>query len=61
MNMGMVGHGLAPGVKHSSYTDLCAKPFGVSRDGLQCLGRDPHQQSIDHRLVLEGDLSDGAW
>ena len=57
----MVGHGLAPGVKHSSYTDLCAQPFGIGRNGLQGLGRDPHQQSIDNRFVLEGDLSNVTW
>lgn len=57
----MVGHGLAPGVEHSGYTDLCAQPFGVSCNGLQGLGRDPHQQCIDDRLVLEGDLSNATW
>jgi hypothetical protein len=48
-------------MEYGGDTDLCAQPFGVSSDGLQGLGRDPHQQSIDNRLVLEGDLSNVTW
>jgi hypothetical protein len=61
MDMGMVGHRLAPGVKYGCDTDLCAQPFGIGRNGLQGLGRDLHQQCIDNRLVLEGDLSNATW
>jgi hypothetical protein len=61
MDMGMVGHRLAPGVEYSGDANLCAQPFGIGSNGLQRLRRDPHQQSIDNRLVLEGDLSDTTW
>lgn len=54
----MVGHRLAPGVKHGGDADLGAQPSGVGGDGLQCLSRDPHQQCIHDRLVLESDLGD---
>ncbi|OCP34419.1 hypothetical protein BC360_30060 [Ensifer sp. LC163] len=61
MDVGMMGHRLTPGVKYGGDTDLCSQPFGIGRDGLQRLGRDPHQQCIHDRLVLEGDLSDATW
>lgn len=54
----MVGHRLAPGVKHGGDADLGAELSGVGGDGLQCLSRDPHQQCIHDRLVLKSDLGD---
>lgn len=36
MDMRMVGHRLAPGVKHGGDADLGAEPSGVGGDGLQC-------------------------
>lgn len=54
----MVGHRLAPGVKHGGDADLGTQPSGVGGDGLQCLSRNPHQQCIHDRLVLESDLGD---
>lgn len=61
MDMGMVGHRLAPGVEYSGDADLCAQPFGIGRDDLQRLSGDTHQQCINNRLVLEGDLSNATW
>jgi hypothetical protein len=58
MDMGMMGHRLAPCVQHGGDADLGAKPSGIGGDGLQCHGRDPHQQGIHGRLVLESDLGD---
>ncbi len=56
-----MGHRLAPGVKYGGDADLGAQPFGIGGDRLQRLGRDPHQQRIDDRLVVEGDLGDARW
>lgn len=53
---GMVGHRLAPGVKHGSDADLGAAPSGVGGDVLQCLSRDANQPCIHDRLVLKSDL-----
>lgn len=57
------GHGdggSSPGPRCEArrYADLGAQPSGVGGDGLQCLSRDPHQQCIHDRLVLESDLGD---
>ena len=54
----MVGHGLAPSVKHGDDTDLGTQPLGVGGDRLQRLGRNSHQQCVDDRLVVEGYLGD---
>jgi hypothetical protein len=51
-----------PQVWSTAVTPISAPShLGVSCNGLQGLGRDPHQQCIDDRLVLEGDLSNATW
>ncbi|BCG83317.1 hypothetical protein MesoLj113b_68590 (plasmid) [Mesorhizobium sp. 113-3-3] len=61
MDVGKMGHGLAAGVKHGDDADLGAQPLGIGANGLQRLGCAPHQQCIDVRLVVKGDLGDASW
>jgi len=58
MNMRMMRERLPPGVKDGEQTDFGAKTFGGEPD--RRLGRGAHQQGIDERLVLEGDLGGGG-
>jgi hypothetical protein len=53
----MMGECLSPGVQNGDQADLGAEAFG-GEDG-ERLGRRAHQQSIDGRLVVEGDLGCG--
>ena len=55
--MGMMVQGLSPGVEHCDQADLGAEVRGIGRDGAQGLGGGPHQDVIDHRLVVECDLA----
>ena len=55
--MGMMVQGLSPGVEHRDQADLGAEVRGIGRDGAQGLGGGPHQDVIDHRLVVECDLA----
>lgn len=58
--MRMVLQGLAPGMEHGGHTELSAEMLEVCRDGGERLRRAAEQDGIDHRLVVEGDLSGGS-
>ena len=54
----MVGHRRAPGVKHGGDADARAEMLRVGGDGRHRLRRRLEQQAVDRRLVLEGDVGD---
>jgi hypothetical protein len=49
---------LAPCVEHRDEADLGAEVLGIGRNGAQRLGCGPHQDVVDHGLVVECDLAE---
>ena len=45
-------------MQHGGDTQACAETLGISGDGEQSLGSGLEQQSVDHRLVVIGDIAD---
>ena len=60
VDVGMVGHGRAPGVKHGGDADARAEMFGIGGNGEHRLGARLEQEIVDHALVLVGDGGDRA-
>jgi len=58
VDVGVVGHGRAPGVGHGGQADAGTEVLGVGGDRQHRLGGRPEQQVVDGRLVLEGDVGD---
>jgi len=56
MQVRMMGQRRAPGVQHRRHPDARPQVLGVGGDGQECLGGGREQQSIDHRLVVRGEL-----
>ncbi len=57
--MGVVQQILPPAVQHGEEADLGAEMLGTGGDGAQSLGGGAEQQTVDKRLVLVGDGSNG--
>jgi len=51
--MGMMSHGLPPGMQNREEPNPGAEPFPIGRDGLERLSRSPKQHAIQESLVLE--------
>ncbi len=51
--------GLSPRMEHCDNADLGAKMPGLGGNGAQRLGGGPHQDVVDHGLVVERDLGRG--
>ena len=58
MDVRVVGHCRAPGVKHGGGADASAEVLGIGGDCQQRFRRRAEQQVVDHRLVLVGDGGD---
>ena len=58
VDMRMMRHRRAPGVKHGGDADAGAQMLWVRRDGHHRLGGGAEQQIVDDRLVLPGDVGD---
>src|SRR5438445_1466049 len=57
VDMRMVLQGLAPGMEDGGHAELGTEMLGVGCDGGERLRRAAEQDGIDHRLVLESNLS----
>src|SRR5579863_3859089 len=55
--MRMMLKGLARGMEDGGHAELGTEMFGIGRDGGERLRRAAEEDGIDHRLVLESDLS----
>src|SRR6266851_5056025 len=58
VNVRMMRHRRAPGVKDGGDADAGAEMTPVGGDREHGLRRRPEQQIVDHRLVVEGDVGD---
>ena len=58
VQVGMMGHGRAPGVKHGCQAEPSAEVFGIGADGEQGVGGGLEQKVVDERLVVIGDVGD---
>ena len=56
--MGVMGHRRTPGVQHQGCADTGTQVFWVCGKGEQGLGGRREQETVEHRLVLVGDLAD---
>ncbi len=58
MQVGVMGHGRAPGMQHGGEPQACPEVFGIGPDGEQGLGGGFEQEVVDNGLVLIGEVAD---
>ena len=56
VHVGMMLHGLGPGMEHTEESDLGAEAFGIAGDFDQCFSTEAQQHRIDELLVLQREL-----
>ena len=56
MDVDVIAHVTLPGMQCSHHADLPAQPPGVERQGLQCLGGGPEEETVDELLMGAGQL-----
>ena len=58
MDMRVMPHGLAPGVKHGQKTEACSQMSRIGRDLEQGLGDGAKQEGVEEALILQSQRSE---